>query len=105
MDTEMKSEGVLAAKALEVAVIELLKDKYEWGFLGQRKVKFLVPLWLPGHFYANPALAALPIGVPEETSPVKVQILFYHVLEPYPENRVITKLMTKLFLDVLVPLL
>lgn len=68
-------------------------------------MKFLIPLWLPRDFHANPALAASPIGIPEHTSSVEVLILFQEVLEGNPEDGVIAELMVELFFDFSVPFL
>lgn len=101
----MEPERVLAAQALVVPVVELLENKDEGRLLGQLEVKLLVPLRLPGHLHANPALGALPFGVPEEASSVEVLILFYHIFESYPEDGIVAELVIELFFDVLVPLL
>jgi hypothetical protein len=68
-------------------------------------VKLFVPLWFPRNFNTDPALAALPVRVSEETSPVEVLVFFYHVLETYPKDRIIPELVAEFLFDILVPLL
>jgi hypothetical protein len=64
----------------------LLENQYKGRFLGQLEMELLIPLWLPRNFYANPALAALPVWIPEKPSSVKVLVLLNHVFKPYPED-------------------
>jgi hypothetical protein len=96
---------ILSSEALVVPVVELLEDKDEGRWLGQLEVELLIPLWLPGNFNANPALAALPVWIAEQTRSVKMLVLFHHIFKPYPEDGIVPELVTKFVLDVLVPLL
>jgi hypothetical protein len=66
-------------------------------------MEFLVILGLPWHFYADPALAATPIRIPEETSSVNMKVLSDDIFISHPEDRVVPKTVTKLFLDFVGP--
>ena len=86
VQSKMQPEAVLAVEALVIPIVELLQDKNQRGFLGHLDVELLVPLRLPWHLDADPALTASPFGISEEASSVEMLVFLQQVFICDPEN-------------------
>jgi hypothetical protein len=105
LQPEVESELVLAQKSLVVPAVELGQDKHQGRLLCQRDTELLVVLRLPRHLDADPALAASPVGLPEQAGSIPVQVLAQEIGVADPEARIAAELMSELLFDVAGPLL